>query len=223
MSKTKIKPILHWEPRGYGLFWNHLCLVSLEKTERNGTPYYKLDHPDDVSNLFNGDYADVEKVWKDAENCEGDVDFYMEDNGKVHDRLKEIYEQIIADLPYEVLTTEPETSTGDSQLPELQSETPYADKFFRVPRRITYLTLGVSPKEIFERFEEFDLNSDECCCFLDAAGIEVHNKSWRIGTFIEPVVLCGLIFPKHTVAVFQGMKPNSRIALFSVDETDTEE
>jgi len=44
MSKTKIKPILHWEPRGYGLFLGHLCLVSIEKVERNGTPYYKLDH-----------------------------------------------------------------------------------------------------------------------------------------------------------------------------------
>jgi hypothetical protein len=95
----------------------------LEKTERNGKPYYKLDHLDDVSSLFNGDFEDIETVWEDEENREGNADFYMEDNGKVHERLKEVYEQIIADMPYEVLTTEsiredyPELNTAFGKRP----------------------------------------------------------------------------------------------------------
>jgi hypothetical protein len=106
MSNVRIKPVLYWEPQGYGLFWNQLCLVSIEKTERNGKPYYKLDHPEDVSCLFHGDFGDVEMVGRDEEHCEGNVVFYMEDNGKVHERLKEIYEQILAGMPYEVLPAE---------------------------------------------------------------------------------------------------------------------
>jgi hypothetical protein len=177
-----------------------------------------------VINLFHGDFEDVEIVWNNGEKYEGNADFYMEDNGKVHERLKEIYERILADMPYEVLATESQSefNVENSQLSEQQSETPFADKFFRVPRRVTCFTLGIAPQEIFERFHALNLNSDECYCFLEATGIDVRNNQWRIGTFSEPVVICGQMFPKHTVAMFQGMKPNSRIALFSVDEADTE-
>jgi len=103
------------------------------------------------------------------------------------------------------------------------SETPFADKFFQVPRRVTYLTLGSDHQNIFEYFKGLDLNGDECCCFLEATGIDVRDNSWRIGVFYEPVVVCGRLYPKHTVAVIQGMKPNSRVALFSVDDSDCDD
>ena len=105
----------------------------------------------------------------------------------------------------------------------LETETPYADKFFQVMRRVTYFTLGNNTGDIFKHFKQLDLITDECCRFLEAAEITVRDGRWCIGIFNEPVTICGELYPKHTHVVIQGDRPNSRVALFSVDESDIDE
>jgi len=46
---------------------------------------------------------------------------------------------------------------------------------------------------------------------------------WLIGIFEEPVAVCGQLYPKHTVAVFEGRTVGCRFALFSVDDADTQQ
>jgi len=106
MQNMKIKPVLHWNSQGSWLFWDHLELVVLEKTERNGKPYCKLKYPEFGTALADAGFPDVEMIWEDEEFCEGDFDLYIEDNEKIHDRVKEIFEQIIEDLPYEISAVE---------------------------------------------------------------------------------------------------------------------
>ena len=103
-----------------------------------------------------------------------------------------------------------------------KSQTPFTDKFFRVSRRIAYFTLGSDQQGVFENFRALDLDSGDSYRLFIATGIET-TKSWCIGIFDEPTVVCGQLFPKQTVAVFQGREPGSRLALFSVDEMDTQE
>jgi hypothetical protein len=101
MSDLRIKPVLVWQE--HWLLWDYLPLVLLEKIERNGKQYFILKHPVFIGAFNEYGFHDVEILWEDEEFCEGDFDFYMTDNGNVHDRVKEMYEQIISDLPYELL------------------------------------------------------------------------------------------------------------------------
>ena len=103
-----------------------------------------------------------------------------------------------------------------------KSQTPFTDKFFQVSRRIAYFVLGKDQESIFEHFRDLDLDSGDSYRLFNATGIET-TKNWCIGIFDEPTVVCGQLFPKQTVAVFQGREPGSRFALFTVGEMDAQE
>jgi len=98
-----------------------------------------------------------------------------------------------------------------------QSQTPFTDKFFQAHRQVTYFALGSDSQTIFEHFRTLDLSNDESLCLFTATGIETTTRDWCIGVFDEPVVVCGDLYPKHTLAVFQGRSPGKRFALFSAD------
>jgi hypothetical protein len=104
-----------------------------------------------------------------------------------------------------------------------ESNTAFADTFFQVPRRVTHFTLGNNPERIFEHFNDLGLHADEYISFHEATGIEIrYPRRWRIGIANQPVVICNQLYPKHTVAMFQGKTPNSRFAVFNVDYMDDE-
>jgi len=99
-SRTKIKPVLHWNEHGNWLLWGFMDLVHIEKAERDGKPYYKLKYPLDWDILHKVGHPDIELICdEDGENCA----LFIADDEHVHDRLKEIFEKIIAELPYEDL------------------------------------------------------------------------------------------------------------------------
>lgn len=100
-----------------------------------------------------------------------------------------------------------------------ESRTSFADRFFAIERRTMSFVLGRND-EIFLNLETSDLTREDCCRLLDAAGIDNHHGQWGIGIFDEPMAVCGQLYPKHTLAVFQGNKPGSRFTLFSVDDND---
>ena len=112
-------------------------------------------------------------------------------------------------------TIDPDDRKGKTAM----SKTPFTDHFFRVTRRVSYLTLGNDHKDIFEYFTPLDLRQDDDRRLRDASGIQV-KSDWFIGVLNEPVVLCGQCRPKGTLAVFQGMEPGSHFALFSIEEGD---
>lgn len=103
-----------------------------------------------------------------------------------------------------------------------QSQTPFTDKFFQVSRRITFFVLGNDQKGIFKHLRELELDGGDSYCLFNATGIAT-ARNWCIGVFDESVVVCGQLYPKRTVAVFQGREPGSRFALFSVDEIDAQQ
>ena len=126
-------------------------------------------------------------------------------------------------------TGEVPTLEGDhQQFPENapckmpESKTPFTDNFFRVTRKVKYFALGIDHKDIFKYITAIDLCGGECCRLRDATGIQV-KSDWFIGTLNEPIILCGQCWPKGTLAVFQGMEPGSRFALFPVDDPDIDE
>ena len=98
-----------------------------------------------------------------------------------------------------------------------QSQTSFTDKFFQVHRQISYFTLGGDSQAIFEHFRKLDLSSDESYQLFEATGIKIVTRDRCIGVFDEPVVVCGQLYPKLTLAVFQGRSPGQRFALFSAD------
>ena len=119
MSAMKIKPILQWNEYGNCLSWGFYNLVTLKKTERNGESYYMLVSPEFFMEILpEADPYPLEIVWQDEENCDGDCDLYMKDDGSVHEHLKEIYERILADLPCEVLSESDDAMTPDAPSPE---------------------------------------------------------------------------------------------------------
>ena len=101
-------------------------------------------------------------------------------------------------------------------------KTPFTDKFFQISHRVTYFVLGKDQQSIFENFRDIDLDSDDSYRLFIATGIDP-AKNRCIGVFDEPTVVCGQLYPKSTVAVFQGREPGSRFALFSVDEIDAQQ
>ena len=103
-----------------------------------------------------------------------------------------------------------------------KSQSPFTDKFFHVSRRIAHFTLGKDQQGIFEHFRNLDLDSGDSYRIFTATGIDP-TKNWCIGVFDEPTAVCGQLFPKQTVAVFQGREPGSRLALFSTDEMDAQQ
>ena len=103
-----------------------------------------------------------------------------------------------------------------------QSQTPFTDKFFQVSRRIMYFVLGNDQKGIFKFLRTLDLDGGDSYALFNATGIAT-ARNWCIGVFDEPVAICGQLFPKRTVAVFQDKVPGSRFALFSVDEIDAQQ
>ena len=103
-----------------------------------------------------------------------------------------------------------------------KTRTPFTDKFFQVNRRITYFILGNDQQGIFEHFRDLDLDGGDAYRMFSATGITT-TRNWCIGVFDEPVIVCGQLYPKATVAVFEGKAPGSRFALFSVDETDAQQ
>jgi len=101
MLSTRIKPVLHWINDNRHLTWGFFDLVSLERGERNGMPYYMLTfHNDILGGLNPEDIPEMETLWEDEENHDGDCGFYLKDNGGVHERLKEVFERILSELPY---------------------------------------------------------------------------------------------------------------------------
>lgn len=95
-------------------------------------------------------------------------------------------------------------------------EISFAETFFEIERQVFHFTLGKNPTEIFTNLRFLDVDASDCVRLLEAANISNHYGKWIIGMFCEPVVVCGQLFPKQTVAVFQGENPGSRFALFSV-------
>ena len=99
------------------------------------------------------------------------------------------------------------------------SETPFADKFFRVTRKLTHYVLGNDHKNIFEYFTRPKLKADDNLRLIDASGIKV-KPDWFIGTLVEPIVVCGHCYPSGTLAVFQSKELGSHFAIFSFEEGD---
>ncbi len=112
-----------------------------------------------------------------------------------------------------------ENKKTDVELEE--SDTPFTDRFFKYDRVLTTLTLGSQFEAIFAKLTELDLDVEDVSRMLDASDIDNHNGHWCIGVFKEPVVIAWKLFPKDTVAVFQGKKPGKRFVLFSVDPDET--
>ena len=103
-----------------------------------------------------------------------------------------------------------------------QSQTPFTNKFFQVNRRIMYFILGKDQESIFDHLRTIKLEGGDSYNLFNATGITT-TKHWCIGVFDEPVTVCGQLYPKSTVAVFQGRAPGSRFALLSVDEMDAQQ
>ncbi len=97
------------------------------------------------------------------------------------------------------------------------NRTSFTDEFFHATRRTTTFVLG-EHSDIFQQAHPLGIDNDEAGLLLNAAGIEHCN--WSIGVFDEPVDVCGRLYPKYTLAVFQGSKPGSRFVLFSVTSRD---
>lgn len=102
-----------------------------------------------------------------------------------------------------------------------ESRTTFTERFFVIERRVMNFVLG-KKDEIFFNLNTFDLSKEDCCRLLNAAGIDHHHGQWGIGVFDEPMAVCGQLYPKYTVAVFQGNDPGKRFTLFSVDENDAD-
>ncbi len=102
-----------------------------------------------------------------------------------------------------------------------ESQKSFADRFFAVTRRTRTFVLG-ERNEICGHSHALALDGMDSCRLLEAAGIENHHGRWGIGVFIEPLAVCGRLYPKHTLVVFQGSKPGSRFTLFSVHENDAD-
>jgi hypothetical protein len=103
-----------------------------------------------------------------------------------------------------------------------KSKSPFTDRFFRFDRVTTTLILGNHSEKIFAKLTVLDLNGEDACRMLDAAAIVDHGGQWCIGVFNEPVVIARELYPKDTVAVFQGRKPGKRFVLFSLDPDETQ-
>ncbi len=100
-----------------------------------------------------------------------------------------------------------------------QNRTPFTDEFFGTVRRTTSFVLGEHPN-IFDHSRPLEIENDEAGLLLNAAGIDHHRGHWSIGVFDEPVDVCGRLYPKYTIAVFQDHKPGSRFVLFSITSRD---
>ncbi len=100
--------------------------------------------------------------------------------------------------------------------PDEESDSPFADRFFRFDRELTTFTLGGRPEAIFTKLTPLDLSGRDVCRMLDAADIRDHGGQWCVGFFTEPVALGRRVYPKGTVAVFQGRRPGKRFVVFSV-------
>ena len=102
------------------------------------------------------------------------------------------------------------------------SATPFTDKIFQVTRHVTYFTLG-NDQSLFDHFRELALSGTDSHRMFNATGIAAATGDGHIGIFDEPTAVCGRLYPKHTVAVFQGKWAGSRFALFSVDDGDAQQ
>lgn len=102
-----------------------------------------------------------------------------------------------------------------------EPSTSFADSFFAVTRRTRTFVLG-QQKEIGSNSTALGLSDEDSCRLLSAAGIDNHNGQWGIGFFTEPMAVCGQLYPKYTLVVFQGSKPGSRFTLFSVHANDAD-
>jgi len=101
-----------------------------------------------------------------------------------------------------------------------ESKTPFTDNFFRVTRKVMYFILGNDHKDVFKYCTEVELTADDFYCLRDATGIKTKPHCWFIGTFNEPIVVCGQCYPTGTLAVFQSREPGSHFALFSLEDGD---
>ena len=113
----------------------------------------------------------------------------------------------------------------DDDLPEAvppapEVGAPFLDRFFAVERRTATFVLGGNSDTIFYNMTVLDLNGSDCRRLLEAADIDNHNGDWYIGVFNVPMPVCGVLFPKHTLAVFQGKRPGCRFTLFSTVPND---
>ena len=92
--------------------------------------------------------------------------------------------------------------------------TSFTEKFFEVEHCIRYFTLGMEPSHIFENLTTLELEGEECCRLFNAVNLDVRNRNWRIGIFSDVIVLCGQLYPKGTLAIFQDQLPGSCFAVF---------
>jgi len=99
-----------------------------------------------------------------------------------------------------------------------KSRMSFTDRFFRANRRVRYFVLGNDQCGIFAHFRILDWNGADSRRLFNATGIDADAGDWLTGIFDEPVTVCGQLYPKGTVAVFQGKWPGSRFALFSADD-----
>jgi len=100
-----------------------------------------------------------------------------------------------------------------------ESRTAFTDNFFRVTRKVTHYALGNDHKDIFDSVTKRERNADDDVRLIDASGMKV-KPDWLIGTFKEPIVVCGHCYPTGTLAVFQSREPGSCFVLFSFEEGD---
>ena len=93
--------------------------------------------------------------------------------------------------------------------------TSFTEKFFEVEHCIRYFTLGMEPSHIFENLITLDLDNGENSRLFKAANLAVRSSNWRIGIFSDFIILCGQLYSKGTLAIFQDQLPGSCFAIFT--------
>lgn len=96
----------------------------------------------------------------------------------------------------------------------------YTDSYFKIDRRIEYLTFGSMPESILKHVSE-DFNEFERNRILRAAGFDPHVDRNFVGDFSVPLVICGRLYPIGTLAAFEGREQGCRLALFTAYRTPT--
>ena len=90
-----VKWNLAWDEKQCWLSWGPLCLVYVEPIQTSCGPHLKLIAAVFEDVLLDESDNSVFIQWEDMENCDGDYEYLIADNGTAHDRLKEIYARVL--------------------------------------------------------------------------------------------------------------------------------
>ena len=94
MKQEKVKWNLFWDERRNWLHWGPLCLASVEKVQKPDGAYLRVNGVfEDILDEEGNPTVFLE--WEDMENCEGDYEFLIADDGTAYDRLIEVYARVL--------------------------------------------------------------------------------------------------------------------------------